>query len=522
MKSNIDRVLAGHGEMFLGLVSPIGTDPNLVNQALDEAFKQCCAPLQTVKVIEILRRIRRKDGAVWTDLDSADLADRYTRRIESGNRFCRDLGRPDALMHLAVHEIGDFRKKQAGNRHLPLERQPYLFRSLKRRPEVDTLRRIYGDGFLLVAVQSPLSARARHLAGLIAKSRGGFQVEKHLGEAYELIDADTKQVEDFGQDVQEIFKSADLFVDGRDARVVRESCARFVRLIYGDSFETPTQDELGMAIAATAALRSADLARQVGAAIMSASGSILAVGCNEVPAPFGGQVWPGTKMDHRDFAQAEDLTADIRTRVLEDVVKRLAEQNLLDPAFQERVRNSPTEAVKAAYEAKNSKLQGARVLGSLEYGRAVHAEMAAIVDAARRGTALEGSTLYTTTFPCHECTRHILASGISRVVYVESYPKSLSPILFKDLVDFDGHPSCGGNPTDKRIRFEQFVGISPQIFGKVFPMRTRRADDGSVASWKREKEGSRFLADPRPIFFEEQRIERRLSALMAKNELVFV
>ncbi|MDN3612645.1 hypothetical protein QWZ16_23945 [Vibrio ostreicida] len=26
-------------------------------------------------------------------------------------------------------------------------------------------------------------------------------------------------------------------------------------------------------------------------------------------------------------------------------------------------------------------------------------------------------------FPCHNCAKHIVASGIKRVVYVEPYPK---------------------------------------------------------------------------------------------------
>lgn len=45
-----------------------------------------------------------------------------------------------------------------------------------------------------------------------------------------------------------------------------------------------------------------------------------------------------------------------------------------------------------------------------------HAERNAIYNAARRGTALSGTTLYSTLCPCMDCARGIVQSGIKRVV----------------------------------------------------------------------------------------------------------
>ena len=59
---------------------------------------------------------------------------------------------------------------------------------------------------------------------------------------------------------------------------------RFVDLVFGKPFETPTADELGMYFARAAALRSADLSRQVGAVIMRNPGEIIAIGYNDVPS----------------------------------------------------------------------------------------------------------------------------------------------------------------------------------------------------------------------------------------------
>lgn len=52
----------------------------------------------------------------------------------------------------------------------------------------------------------------------------------------------------------------------------------------------------------------------------------------------------------------------------------------------------------------------------------LHAELKAIVNAAKRATAsTEGTTLYCTIPPCPVCCGLIIEAGISRVVYKESY-----------------------------------------------------------------------------------------------------
>lgn len=53
--------------------------------------------------------------------------------------------------------------------------------------------------------------------------------------------------------------------------------------------------------------------------------------------------------------------------------------------------------------------------------RTVHAEQNAITQAARRGIALEGSTLYVRMTPCRTCTMLIINTGIERVVCQNKY-----------------------------------------------------------------------------------------------------
>ncbi len=51
----------------------------------------------------------------------------------------------------------------------------------------------------------------------------------------------------------------------------------------------------------------------------------------------------------------------------------------------------------------------------------LHAEANAITKLAKCGQSCIGSTLYITMSPCKECTKLIIQSGISRVVYSSKY-----------------------------------------------------------------------------------------------------
>ena len=59
----------------------------------------------------------------------------------------------------------------------------------------------------------------------------------------------------------------------------------------------------------------------------------------------------------------------------------------------------------------------------------IHAEMNAILKAAKSGNAVDGSTLYLSLSPCQNCCKLIIQSGIKRVVYLEAY-RDLKPIEF--------------------------------------------------------------------------------------------
>ena len=63
---------------------------------------------------------------------------------------------------------------------------------------------------------------------------------------------------------------------------------------------------------------------------------------------------------------------------------------------------------------------------------AIHAEQNAIIQAAKMGISLEGSTIYVTHQPCSVCTRIIINAGIKRVVYDNPYPDEFSAKLWEE------------------------------------------------------------------------------------------
>lgn len=153
-----------------------------------------------------------------------------------------------------------------------------------------------------------------------------------------------------------------------------------------------------------------------------------------------------------------DANARVRSAAIEDVRGALISTGWIDKTHAER-----------SAEDFASVLEDTRVDHLTEFGRAVHAEMAAILDAARRGAAVRGASLFTTTFPCHNCAKHIVGAGLKRVIYIAPYPKSLAEELHPDSISLDPRHE----PSD-RVIFRPFVGIAPFSYLPIFQAGSRR------------------------------------------------
>lgn len=63
---------------------------------------------------------------------------------------------------------------------------------------------------------------------------------------------------------------------------------------------------------------------------------------------------------------------------------------------------------------------------------ALHAEAGIVSEAAKQGVSLEGTSIYVTTFPCPNCAKLIVASGIKKVFYNEGYSLLDAEKLFRE------------------------------------------------------------------------------------------
>lgn len=461
-------------ELFIGLVGAVGADLDLVTDSLREALARVNYRTHVVRLSALVHQFDK-----WKSLPDTPLEARYDRHMEACTQLREMTGKGDALAVLTITEIAAYRQTAGGSASVeklaPLPRQAYILRSLKRPEEVHTLRRVYGASFLLVSAYAPRQARLQALAKKVAESHHKFETDASLSVAQELVARDESEAgRRLGQNVRETFPLADVFVNVNDQETLDRSIGRFIDLVFGHPYHTPTRDEYGMFHARAAALRSAALGRQVGAAISTIEGDIVALGTNEVPKP-GGQYWSEDRNDHRDFRLGYDTNDSLKRRLLGDLFNRLIENNWLaeDKASKgvERILDELLGDDECAV------LSGARVTSLIEFGRPVHAEMAAIVDAARRGVSIRGCNLYTTTFPCHECARHIITAGIRRVVYIEPYPKSLAVELHDDSMALDL------SVDDSRVQFTPFVGVAPRQYMQLFTADQRKSEDGKIIPW---------------------------------------
>lgn len=103
-----------------------------------------------------------------------------------------------------------------------------------------------------------------------------------------------------------------------------------------------------------------------------------------------------------------------------------------------------------------------KIRGLIEFSRAIHAEMHAILSAARsEGDRIHGGTLVVTTYPCHSCARHIVAAGIKEVFYIEPYRKSMAIALHEDAITED-------EKSIDKVRILPYHGVAPRRYFSLF------------------------------------------------------
>jgi cytidine deaminase len=237
-----------------------------------------------------------------------------------------------------------------------------------------------------------------------------------------------------------------------------------------------------MFMAFNSSVRSGDLSRQVGA-VVTRDTQIIGTGANDVPKSGGGLYWAvvdpktGEVNDHadgKDYTREGDSNKQAQAEIINEIATKLLSDGVVDA-------NKEIDLNKVLNESKISDLT--------EFGRVVHAEMDALLSCARAGITTTGSSMYCTTFPCHNCAKHIVASGVRRVVYVEPYPKSRALDFHSESIELKSELETTSNAQDL-VAFEPFIGVGPRRFLDLFSMTLgagsklkRKAKDGSILEW---------------------------------------
>ncbi len=437
-------------ELVIGLVAPIGTPLEGFTGALERALHERRYATRVHRLTALLERDAAPCGG--EEPVGSESFKRYMRLMTQGDQLRERTKAPDILALYAALSIGEMRVEQRGAK--PMPGTAHIVRQLKHPEEVYRLRSIYGDAFLLLGLYCPPEIRERHL-----EDKGISSAEIRV-----LMQRDEEESSKYGQKLAETFHLADAFVEVLGAAMQRDErprlvdeLERFLNLLFGRGVVTPTRDEFAMFIAYAAALRSSSLARQVGAAIVSPEGELISTGTNEVPMYGGGQYW-GERgdPDHRDHAEGVDLSDRKKYELVSEILAKL------DPEW--HTLDADQRAGRTEQALIN--LKGTQLLSLTEFMRAVHAEMEALSAAARAGVRVRRATLYSTTFPCHNCAKHIVAAGIDRVIYIEPYSKSRALEMHGDAITLD-------RAGEGKVRFLPFVGVAPRKYLELFARSTK-------------------------------------------------
>ena len=391
-----------NSELIIGIVSAVGTETAHVTTPLKNRLEQFGYNVTEIRVSSLLKGEKQNNEY-----------ERIKSLMNSGDALRQRTNNNSILAYGVAKLIKNERDQR-------IDKRSYIINSLKHPDEVSTLRKIYGQGFYLFGIHADKERRLYYLVH-----------DKGLSDqqAVELIDIDEDEKVAYGQRTRDTYHLSDFFINfGKNVDHIKNTIQRFLELIFAHPYRNPTFDEFAMFMAFSSSVRSSDLSRQVGA-VISKNQQIVATGANDCPASGGGLYWAEIekksgevidKMYGKDYKRSEDSNKSEQNEIINGIISKMSEKQCTSEEQINRLRDI---------------LEKSRIRDLTEFGRVVHAEMEAILSCGRSGISCLDGTLYCTTFPCHNCAKHIIASGIKRVVYVEPYPKSKALEFHSDSID---------------------------------------------------------------------------------------
>lgn len=427
-------------ELIIGLCGQLGTDLKLVSKDLKDILEvEYGYECEEIKLSEFLFEGKPK---------TKDEYDRILNGMNYGDQIRHDYNNEflasRAISKISATRILETRSGDLQDRNFTSRRRCFIVNSIKHPDEVIAFQKVYESSFYLIGVFSSEADRKQHLEDIIP--------QKYHSEINNLIVRDNDDVDvENGQKLRDVFTKSDYFI-----RFSKESLKnkinKFIDLIFDFGVNTPSKDENAMFQATAAAVNSACLSRQVGACITDKNGEILSTGWNDVPK-FGGGVYLHTdgNNDQRCFCENWKCCTNSNKKesMIQNIVSDLTSGGLITSTTISEIENI-------------LKRNGIKDL--IEFGRSVHAEMNAIIIGSQQtGDRMRGGNLFCTTFPCHNCARHIIMSGIKKVYYIEPYPKSLCLDLHKDAITENEEES-------DKVQLLMYEGVAPKSFIKFYQL----------------------------------------------------
>ena len=519
VKGNFSR------ELVFGVVGFAGSGTSKISDDLSECLRaeSLLGGPFAVTIIKASKLLKS-----WADIkgipynaDSLKCIDSVVELQRLGNEIRQQNSDCAAVAILLIEEIRKIRAKAvkipfpSNNAIIPdSNRRAYILDSIKHPSEVELLRRIYGNSFALVGVVCDEDKKKDRLSKKYTSKSGEDDID-------DFMKNDAKSSHNFGQRVEKTFYMADFYIDNSEDKFLpgtldnlrsnpnwktADELSRLIKIVTHSEIVRPNLNEMAMYFADCARLSSACLSRQVGASLIDKDGSLVATGANEVPRAGGGvygeSFSPSPEEDYRcAFHPIETRRQCHNNEQQREIIDELSENflaalpslcKLLVQEGQEQLPGGQNDQDPSLQDKKDiirDILKESRISGLLEFSRAIHAEMDALLSAARQGVSPKGTKLFVTTFPCHYCARHIVTAGVDEVQFIEPYPKSKALTLHNDSITVNRSgwkpPSEGGN--EKKVLFTPFIGVAPQLYRRAF-MKDR--------DLKNESTGMKNIGEP--------------------------
>ncbi|MCG5293664.1 deaminase [Providencia rettgeri] len=404
---------------------------------------------------------------------------RHLKLQEVGNLLRRKFKRNEILSEAAIAYIQLKQKEIIRSKVDESEKEKtkiaFLVDQFKRPEEIELFRVINQHNFYLLGILRDEQERIRNLK----------EDDSSKNDIPSIINIDNKSDDDFGQQTGKAILESDFFIKNNQSQKsdLKKKIDRFIGLIHGVNGLTPMKHEKGMYAAFSASLQSACLSRQVGAALTDSEGNLLAVGKNDVPK-FGGGLYSydDGDNDHRCVYKSGKCFNDINKIKIKNRISEILNNSLTEILNSDKIGfKEAKETIEENLEKITSKIyKESKISQVMEYSRSIHAEMDVITSMARSSNEnTKGKILYTTTYPCHNCARHIVSAGIKEVIYIEPFEKSLALDLHDD--------SISKYQLNDKVVFKEFEGVSPRRYNKFFYPTDERKDDFGIAKERNTK-----------------------------------